>query len=119
MTDAPGVFLKRELATRGWDQGDLAMILDRAPRLISELVNGKRGLTARTAHELAAAFGDDPMVWMIRDTDYRLSKAKDPDPGIKRRLARIEKRDVERRVFGLIFLALLADRTKNEDVIAK
>ena len=43
---------------------------------ISEIVNGKRGITADTALRLARAFGTSPDVWLGLQTEYDLRIAK-------------------------------------------
>src|SRR5437660_900016 len=73
---APGEFLKEELEARGWTQVELAEILDRPPRVISEIVSGKRAITPETAKGLAAALaGTSPHYWMNLETSYQLSRA--------------------------------------------
>lgn len=71
----PGEFLKQELEARQWSQLELAEILARPPRLISEIVSGKRAITPETAKGLAAAFGSSPELWMKLEADYQLSRA--------------------------------------------
>ena len=51
----PGEFLREELEAQEWSQQELADILDRPPRLISELISGKRAITPETACGLAQA----------------------------------------------------------------
>jgi len=46
---APGEFIREELEVRGWSQNDLAAILGRPPRVVSEVVTGKRAITPETA----------------------------------------------------------------------
>ena len=41
----PGEFLREELEAREWSQQELADILDRPARLVSELISGKRAIT--------------------------------------------------------------------------
>lgn len=43
---------------------------------LSELVNGKNGITAPTALKLAKAFNTSPKYWMNLQTAYDLSKAE-------------------------------------------
>jgi ribosome-binding protein aMBF1 (putative translation factor) len=38
----PGEFIREEIEVRGWSQVEFAEILGRPPRLISELIAGKR-----------------------------------------------------------------------------
>lgn len=72
----PGEFLREELEARGWSQQELADILDRPPRLISELIAGKRAVTPETARGLADAFGTSAEYWMNLESQYQLSKLK-------------------------------------------
>ncbi|MCL4687876.1 MAG: HigA family addiction module antidote protein [Burkholderiales bacterium] len=82
---APGEFLADELEARGWSQVELAEILGRPPRLISEIIAGKRAITPETAMGLAAAFGTSPQVWMNLETSYQLSRTKGAEQAVSRR----------------------------------
>lgn len=82
---APGEFLSEELEARGWSQTELAEILARPPRLISEIITGKRAVTPETAKGLAAAFGTSAQMWMNLETSYQLSKAKIAEQEVSRR----------------------------------
>lgn len=81
----PGDFLSEELEARGWSQVELAEILGRPPRLISEIIAGKRAITPETAKGLAAAFGTSPQLWMNLETSYQLSKARIEEGEVTRR----------------------------------
>ena len=61
---APGEFLRDELEARGWTQQELAEILDRPPRLVSEIISAKRAITPETAKGLGEAFGTSAEYWM-------------------------------------------------------
>lgn len=71
----PGEFLRDELENRNWSQLEFAEIIGRPPRVVNEIVAGKRGITPETAKELAAALGTSPQFWMNLETAYQLSKA--------------------------------------------
>src|SRR5258708_8442599 len=88
---APGEFLAEELEARGWSQVELAEILGRPPRLVNELIAGKRAITPETAIGLAAAFGSSPQFWMNLETTYQLSKAAITESAVSRR-ARLYER---------------------------
>src|SRR5262245_28749675 len=60
----PGEFIKEELEAREWTQADLAEILGRPPRLVSEIINGKRAISPETAKGLGEAFGTGAQFWM-------------------------------------------------------
>ena len=74
----PGEFLQEELEARGWSQIELAEILARPPRLVNEIIAGKRAITPETAKGLSAAFGHSAQYWMNLETSYQLSKAQMP-----------------------------------------
>lgn len=71
----PGVYVRKELEARGWTQGDLADILGRPVQTISDIINGKRGITPETATGLAAAFGTSAQLWMNLQTSFDLWNA--------------------------------------------
>ena len=81
----PGEFLSEELKVRGWSQIELAEILSRPPRLVSEIIAGKRAITPETAKGLAAAFDTSPQLWMNLETSYQLSKARIEEDEVSRR----------------------------------
>lgn len=81
----PGEFLREELEAREWSQQELADILDRPPRLISELIAGKRAITPETAKGLADAFGTSPDYWLNLEGQYQLSKVKVPNDNVARK----------------------------------
>ena len=72
----PGEFLRDELDAREWSQQELADILGRPPRLISELIAGKRAITPETARGLSEAFGTSAEYWLNLESQYQLSKVK-------------------------------------------
>ncbi|NUB18760.1 HigA family addiction module antidote protein [Azospirillum formosense] len=87
----PGEFLRDELEARGWTQLEFAEIIGRPPRLVNEIIAGKRGITPDTAKELAAALGTSAQFWMNLETTYQLWKAA-PAPERIAREARLRER---------------------------
>lgn len=81
----PGEYLRDELAARGWTQQQFARILGRPLQVISEIINGRKRITERTAMELGAALGTSARVWLNLENTYRLGKLKSPGPEIGRR----------------------------------
>lgn len=71
----PGELLGEELEARGMTQRELALAMGRPPQLISEIVRGRRGISARTALGLEAALGTAAHIWVGLDADYRLALA--------------------------------------------
>jgi HTH-type transcriptional regulator / antitoxin HigA len=82
---APGEILANELEARGWSQVELAEILGRPPRLVNEIIAGKRAITPETAIGLSAALGTSAQFWMNLETAYQLSKAEIADKAVSQR----------------------------------
>jgi HTH-type transcriptional regulator/antitoxin HigA len=91
----PGEFLKDEIEARGWSQADLAEILGRPPRLVSEIIGGKRAISPETAQGLGDAFGVDPQYWLNLESAYQLSKVRAPDAGVAKRARLFEKAPIK------------------------
>jgi HTH-type transcriptional regulator/antitoxin HigA len=87
----PGEFLADELEERGWSQVELAEILGRPPRLINEIIAGKRAITPETALGLGAALGPSPEFWMNLESAYQLSKARIEQPEVSKRARLYDK----------------------------
>src|SRR5258708_39785253 len=81
----PGDRLKEELDDRGWTQADLAHILGRPARLVSEIITGKRAITPETAHGLGQAFDTGPDFWMNLETQYQLRRIPIANHAVARR----------------------------------
>ena len=74
----PGEYMMDELTARGWSQRQLAEALGRSEPKVSEIINGRRAITTRTAKELAAAFGTSAEVWLNLETRWRLWQDRSP-----------------------------------------
>ena len=72
----PGELLAEEIEARGMTQRELALAMGRPPQLISEIVRGRRGISAETALQLEAALGTAAHIWVGLDGDYRLALAQ-------------------------------------------
>jgi HTH-type transcriptional regulator/antitoxin HigA len=81
----PGEFIKEELEARGWTQNDLAEIIGKSPRLVSEVILGKRAITPDTARAMADAFGTSAQFWMNLESAYQLSRLKTDAAPVTRR----------------------------------
>ncbi|MBU8934781.1 MAG: helix-turn-helix domain-containing protein [candidate division Zixibacteria bacterium] len=85
----PGRFIQRELDARGWKQVDLAQIMGVATRVVSELVNGKRKITPKTAQELGDAFNIRAEEWLNLQAVYELAKERLPKNDVRKRRSRL------------------------------
>ncbi len=91
----PGEFIREELEARAWTQTDLAEILGRPLKAISEILTGKRAITPETAHGLGEAFGTGPQLWMNLESTYRLSLARKEGGDVARRAKLYESAPVK------------------------
>jgi addiction module HigA family antidote len=71
----PGLVLKEELEARGISGNALALALRIHSGRISEILNGKRGVSADTALRLGRYFGNDPQFWLGLQSGYDLAVA--------------------------------------------
>jgi antitoxin HigA-1 len=73
----PGTLLAEDLQEAGISINRLARDTHMSLSRTSELVNGKRAITAETALRLARYFGTTPQYWMNLQTRYDLETAQD------------------------------------------
>jgi addiction module HigA family antidote len=66
----PGRFLKRELATRKLSANRLALDLSVPSGRITDILNGRRSITADTAVRLGRRFGNSPRFWLDLQSQY-------------------------------------------------
>jgi addiction module HigA family antidote len=84
----PGEILFEEfMKPLGLSINQLARDIDVPPGRISEIVSGKRAITADTALRLGKYFGVSPEIWLNLQTDYDLHVARRTSwPGIESRV---------------------------------
>ena len=69
----PGeILLEDFMEPMGISVRQLAADIDVSPSLVSELVNGRRPVTADTAPRLGLFFGMEPRFWLNLQTEYDL-----------------------------------------------
>jgi addiction module HigA family antidote len=72
----PGRILKRELKSRNLSANKRALALRVPSGRITQILNGKRGISAETALRLLQFFGNSPQFWMTLQTRYELAIAE-------------------------------------------
>ena len=72
----PGEFLIDELEEIEITATELSRQIDVPPNRISQIIRGKRDVTADTALRLGQFFGTGPELWMNLQKAYDLDKAK-------------------------------------------
>ena len=73
----PGETLSDELHARKMTQTELASRMGRPPKVISQIVAGKKAITAETAIQLESALeGISAMTWLRMEARYRLTLAR-------------------------------------------
>jgi len=84
----PGSILEMEMEARGLSSLALALKLRVPANRISEIVKGRRGITAETALRLGRYFGNGPELWSRLQASYDLAVAE-------RELGKTIRREVE------------------------
>jgi antitoxin HigA-1 len=69
----PGRILKRELAARDLSANRLALSLRLPSGRITDILNGKRGISPDTALRLARFFGNGARFWLNLQTAFELA----------------------------------------------
>lgn len=72
----PGRILKREIAARGLSANRLAISLRLPSNRITEILNGKRGISPDTALRLGRYFGNNARFWLNLQTAFDLAVAE-------------------------------------------
>jgi addiction module HigA family antidote len=69
----PGRLLKRELEARGLSANRLAIDLGVPSGRITDILNGRRGITADTAVRLGRYFGNRAQFWLDLQGQYEIA----------------------------------------------
>lgn len=72
----PGRILKRELSSRNLSANKLALAIRVPSGRITQILNGKRGITAETALRLSRFFGNSARFWLNLQSRYELAVAE-------------------------------------------
>lgn len=72
-TVPPGRLLKREIEARGLSANRLALALGVPSGRITDVLNGRRSITADTAVRLGRYFGNRPRFWLALQSQYDLA----------------------------------------------
>ena len=69
----PGRFLRRELSARGLSANRLALDLGVPSGRITDILNGRRSLTADTAVRLGRYFGNSAQFWLDLQSQHDMA----------------------------------------------
>ena len=72
----PGRILKREITARNLSANKLALALRVPSGRITQIINGKRGITAESALRFSRYFGNSARFWMNLQARYELAIAE-------------------------------------------
>lgn len=75
----PGRILQDYMEEKGWNQTELAEIIDVSRPHLNEIINGKRGVSPRMAVKLSIAFDTTEAFWKNLDTKRQLWEARQED----------------------------------------
>jgi antitoxin HigA-1 len=70
----PGRFLKRELEARGLSANRLALDLGVPSGRVTDILNGRRSITADTAVRLGRYFGNRAQFWLDLQSQYDIAR---------------------------------------------
>lgn len=83
----PGRLLKRELVARKLSANRFALAIGVPSGRITDVLNGRRSITADTAIRFGLFFGNNPRFWLDLQTQYELAVAeRDRGPAIARQI---------------------------------
>jgi antitoxin HigA-1 len=89
----PGRILRTELEESNFTADGLALALRVPANRLTEILHGRRAITADTAMRLGRFFGTSAQFWMSLQTNYQLQLAEDTSAsvaaGLRRALARL------------------------------
>jgi HTH-type transcriptional regulator/antitoxin HigA len=77
-----GEYLREELAERGWSETEFAQIIARPVQAVSEILNGKKEITAETAVAIGDALGTSAEFWLGVQAAYRLYQVRERLPKV-------------------------------------
>jgi len=72
----PGRVLRREIEARGLSANALALALRTPSGRITDILNGKRGVSPETAMRLGRYFGNSAQFWLNLQMAYELAVAE-------------------------------------------
>jgi HTH-type transcriptional regulator / antitoxin HigA len=84
--EPPGYEIKQKMEEKGWQQQELADILDLSLKHVNGILNGKRHLTYDICVSLSQIFGGTASDWILKDTEFRSQKE-----GVKNSSVQIKK----------------------------
>ena len=71
-----GRILKREMKARNLSANKLSLALRVPSGRVTQILNGKRGITAETALRLSWYFGNSPQFWMNLQSRFEIATAE-------------------------------------------
>jgi HTH-type transcriptional regulator/antitoxin HigA len=74
--ESAGEFLAEELGARDMTQRALAAVMGRSPKVVNEIIAGKKAITAETALQLESALGISALFWLNTQVRYDLVQAR-------------------------------------------
>ena len=72
----PGRLLKRELGARRLSANRLALALGVPSGRVTDILNGRRSITAETAVRLGRYFGNPPRFWLELQSQYDIARVE-------------------------------------------
>lgn len=80
----PSEYIRERIEAAHLTVTEAAALLDYSRPGFSELLNGKRGITAEMAVRLSRIFGDTEESWLLRQAQYELGQVRRAHIRVKR-----------------------------------
>lgn len=71
----PGVILREHLEERGISEAEFAARAELSPKLVSDVLSGRRNISARTAKRIERVLGMESYVWHFIQARWNLFQA--------------------------------------------
>ncbi len=72
----PGITLEEVIIEKGISQRELALRLNRTPKFVNEIINGRAPITPETAFKLEMVLGVSAEVWINLQNGFDISIAQ-------------------------------------------
>ncbi|MCE9508259.1 MAG: HigA family addiction module antidote protein [Alphaproteobacteria bacterium] len=105
----PGNYIREAISEMAFSQAEIAGVLDISPQYLSDIINGRKGLTPEMCFKLPEVMGSTPEFWADLQKTYDLKKAE-ADKGVA------GAKDAVRKRFFELSNVLAAELSKKPEI---
>lgn len=89
----PGRLLADLLCVNKLTQARFAELIGRPPQVVSEIITGRKSITAQTAVEVSEVLGTSPMFWLVLQAQHDLAHLRVTQARQRRQRERRDQRE--------------------------